>query len=283
MRSEEYFGEVRSILAHEPSPDTWLALCEALGRAPLRAWFFDQILPYVHGALARWPNALRVLPEEWLVARTLRTSRAALLSLGRVLDVHDVRFTGERLAAVLEHEETANLTELDLESCRVGARGARAILEARHLTRLERLNLDTTNLRNDAFAMIARCAHLAGVADVDLSYSHFSRVEDAMSLARSPWLSGVRILRLRHCTIPEPALDALLDAPEMAGVTHLDLAGTPCSVQHAHKLARAPWMAEVVHLDLSFTAIGSAGEDELRRSPFVTAHVRRGMDEWVSA
>ncbi|MEM1350438.1 MAG: hypothetical protein AAGI01_17895, partial [Myxococcota bacterium] len=231
----------------------------------------------------RWPSALRVLPVEWLRAQTLRTPHAALLTLARVLEVHDVRFTGERLAAVLGRQELAGLTELDLETCRVGERGARAILEATHLEHLERLDLDSTHLRNDALLMLTRCEHLSGVREVDLSYSHFSRPEDALSLARAPWLAGVCVLRLRHCSIPEPALEALLDAPQMLGVTHLDLAGTPFSTRLARKLASAPWLADLVHLDLSFTAIGSAGEDALRRSSFVTEPVLLGMDDWVSA
>ena len=78
MSIDAYFGEVRALLNQPPSSERWDDLCQWI----TIAWEEDAIqvrtqwLDYLEGALSRWPEEVKLCPEDW---RTF--SRHALYAL----------------------------------------------------------------------------------------------------------------------------------------------------------------------------------------------------------
>lgn len=59
------FGDLRSLVHADPTPQSWIALCAEVRRWPAEQ-FHDEFKPYVLHALERWPDRLRVMPPDWI-------------------------------------------------------------------------------------------------------------------------------------------------------------------------------------------------------------------------
>jgi hypothetical protein len=59
------FGDLRSLIHAAPTEQSWVALCAEVRRWPA-AQFDEELKQYVLHALERWPDALRVMPPDWV-------------------------------------------------------------------------------------------------------------------------------------------------------------------------------------------------------------------------
>ncbi|MEM1347918.1 MAG: hypothetical protein AAGI01_05120, partial [Myxococcota bacterium] len=110
---EDGFGALRSALHQTPGSSSWEQLTVLLEQ-----WSPDELderfSHYLAGALARWPDAVRRVPERWLVragegapAPYMRWARAAELGRAR----------GYALESVLVHDALRALTHLSVSGC----------------------------------------------------------------------------------------------------------------------------------------------------------------------
>ena len=84
-------SELRSLAHGEPSQGRWKKLCRALDEweDPVR---LEQVaLPYLMGALSRWPDDSRVAPQDWLI-RQLSGEEVLPLLIARKVVLRDLWF-----------------------------------------------------------------------------------------------------------------------------------------------------------------------------------------------
>lgn len=82
-RQRARFAELRSALQQPPSAEAWRQITHHLDGLSGDAQALEQATTYAEGLLARWPDALRVLPRGWLT-RMLRGVTVAQARVARV-------------------------------------------------------------------------------------------------------------------------------------------------------------------------------------------------------
>jgi hypothetical protein len=117
------FGELRSLLATQPSPHVWDALCDLLDRTP-----HDELLhlaiPYAEDHLNnRWPDHLRACPTRWLHPLQHQQPHPPLTLIRTLEDRHS---NNALLHALAQHSPTLHLTHL-LARGRINHNGAASL------------------------------------------------------------------------------------------------------------------------------------------------------------
>jgi uncharacterized protein (TIGR02996 family) len=141
-----------------------------------------------------------------------------------------------------------------------------------------KMPLQALNLDKDDFARLADVAaaeHLAGVGVLRtfFGFDHGRRVDAIKALARSPHLSGLRVLDLHQSsfTIGSTRGDVIVGTVgELANVTALEslaLGGSEIGPEGVRNLAGSPHVAKLRALDLYHNPIGAGGTRHLAESP----------------
>jgi uncharacterized protein (TIGR02996 family) len=205
------------------------------------------------------------------------------------------RFNAD-LQAVFASAHCPRLRRLELVTCQLGPRGAKALADCPHLASLTHLGLMDNYIGDEGLAALADSPYLtalrslgiglndlgpAGVealaASVSLggleelilgeTWGHYIGPAVGVALGRSPYLT-----RLRELTIYDEieALGAagLAQAPNLAGLTYLKLC-CASGPDAARALAASPYLRQLKRLDLYACWMGDEGVKALARSPIL--------------
>ncbi len=198
------------------------------------------------------------------------------------------------LQAVLASPHCPRLRRLDLVTCQLGPRGAKALADCPHLASLTHLNLldnyigdegmvalaaspylaalrnlriDLNNIGPAGIEALAASVNLAGLEDLFLGedWPHKLGPAIGVALGRSPYLTHLRELRI-HDWIEALGAEALAQAPNLAGLTYLEIPGD-IGPEGARALAGSPYLRLSKGLRLYACWIWDEGAKALARSP----------------
>ena len=206
--------------------------------------------------------------------------RVEVLSLSRAA-------SNDASAEVLANVELPSLRELRMSATSLTARGVACIMCSPRRTRLERLdvagcNIDLVELArhlheapgtpraihldlsecaraSEGVVELARGPGLAWIAGLDLHHVEIS-VEAARALARASHALALRALSINVNSLGTDGVRALLEAPWIAGVTHLNLFNQHAGDTIGPALAR---LAAIEKLDLLHEDLGERAADAL--------------------
>jgi hypothetical protein len=169
-RSDDRFGELRSLLQRAPDPQTWGELCALLDAWPEDASLTEIALPYCEAHMRGWQDAWRVAPKRW-ITRLISGHPLPTLALARRIRVHTPLIDRDRVAMITRHPALATLTHLDVSN---------------------------TQLGDGAYDLLSALAHHNTLTSLDLSYN------DELIPIFTRWLStkpaGPPLERLIFCT-----------------------------------------------------------------------------------
>jgi hypothetical protein len=151
MSWQARFGELRSLVHGQPSEAAWTALAALCDTIPTwtpdeQALWHEQGVPYMRGALARWPLALCVAPW-WDTRALLRgspTSQLFPIARALVRPRHEVT-TAEAIRMAAD-PRLAHIESIELRTVKLSAQGAAALVSSPHLTRLTALDLTNNSI-----------------------------------------------------------------------------------------------------------------------------------------
>lgn len=287
------FGEVRSIAQGEPTANQWKKLCRMLEAWEDPTSLEQVVLPYLMGALSRWPDDLRVAPEHWVtrqlggedIPALLVTRKLVLRSMwfgaaARVSEAltHSPGFancvilqiqagTGaSELVAMLDADESwlTRIKSLRFFNVDLGDELAQTLVASKNLARLEELRLDYTKLTGVTLEAIAKAPLAAslkslGLQQIDLSASH-ALLEN---LEKLPKLES---LELRSAELAVSHLDELSALRPPENLRSLSLRDNRARDQGVRALARGRFGANLKGLVLSNNQIGTAGARAIAES-----------------
>lgn len=138
---------------------------------------------------------------------------------------------------------------------------ARAVVDlARcpHLAHVAELDLSHGDLGNGGVHVLARSPHLAGVRSLDLGRNGLDD-GGARVVARSPAFPSLRALALNDNGVTADGVRAVADSPFLAGLTDLDVSGNDVSDAGVRAVAGGRATARVRSLRLAGNHVGDAG------------------------
>lgn len=160
-----------------------------------------------------------------------------------------------------------SLIHLDLFDNYVGDEGMSALAASPYLTALRTLRIDLNDLSPAGVEALAASVSLGGLEALFLGEFPPDVIGPAAGLAlgRSPYLTSLRRLEL-HDEIGAEGAAALAQSPNLAGLTYLDLrcARGPDA---ARAIAESPYLRQLKTLMLYACWIGDEGAKALARSP----------------
>jgi hypothetical protein len=244
------FGELRARLHGAPSVQSWEEIARLIDRWPDLTELEEQIIPYAAQHLARWPDSMRIAPQEWLT-RMLNGERTPGLSLVRGVVAQGMSLRDAHVARMAQLPALSQLRALDLMDNDIGPDGVRALLGAVFISTLSVLRLGDNRIGADGAQLIAHSSALQNLRALDLSNPRqAARAAYAMvrpSTNRATF--GIGSLGALH----------LAQSPWLRALEHLDLAYNTLNAAAARVLARAPISRSLVELELSYNDIGSTG------------------------
>lgn len=243
------FGELRARLHGAPNAQSWEEIVRLLDRWPDLVELEEQIIPYAAQHLARWPDSMRIAPQEWLT-RMLDGEQIAGLSLVRTMVAQGMSLRDAQVARMAQIPALKELRALDLMDNDIGPDGVRALLGAVFISTLSVLRLGDNRIGADGAQLIAHSSALQNLRALDLSNPR-QAAREAYAMVRRPSQPSIGI----------GALGALhlAQSPWLRALEHLDLAYNAINAAAARVLARAPIARSLVELELSYNAIGSTG------------------------
>jgi hypothetical protein len=220
--TQEWFGEVRSLVQPPGTEGKWQELCALLSEPEVEQER-EQWWGYVSEHLERhWPaDALRVLPG-WLERMWRGLPLPAAAGLAATLDLSHKSITDKQAKMVAMCAQLANLTTLDLSMNELGPDGARVIASSPHLRQVHTLSLARNRLELPALKMMLGVWRLNAVRALDLSGSIIHDA-GACLLAASPMLAQLQRLDLSTCHISDDGALALARSPHVRGLSWLGL------------------------------------------------------------
>lgn len=242
------FGDLRSLVHADPSPQSWIALCAEVRRWPAEQ-FHDEFKPYVLHALTRWPDRLRVMPPDWIthliegrgqgwhvtsMIRSLHLTRHAPQKVD--LPAWQATHITPQLARLAQHD-WSSLHDLTLE-LPLSVAGWRALTQAPWLRALHSLSLHQRawdDALHEAIWLDAPPLHLRALSLWCGAHTH--SVGAGLSLHQWPHL---RALSLAHAATDHGFWSGLRDAfPHLEALTLRDCMHWPDSFT---ALAQASWL-----------------------------------------
>jgi uncharacterized protein (TIGR02996 family) len=174
------------------------------------------------------------------------------------------------IAEVLEVPHIGRLRELDLERSAPGSEIARAVADCPALGGLRWLSLAFTEPDPEGLRRVLCSPHLAGVRSLDLSQSPTSRQGGVAELQRfllTP-REEYQLSPEQRGHLGDDGARRLAAAPNVAGLTELNLSGNSLSNDGVRSLADAEALRNLttLRLDENWT-VGDQGVADLARSP----------------
>jgi len=209
-------------------------------------------------------------------------------------DGHPEHRFNDDLQAVLASAHCPRLRSLQLNVCQLGPRGAKALADCPRLESLINLDLLDNYIGDEGVAALAASPHLTAVRNLRIYLNHIGPagvealaasaslggLEElylgefwphyigpaaGVALGRSPYLTHLRELRI-HDVIEALGAAALAQAPNLAGLTYLDLCYAE-GPDAARALAASPYLRQLKRLELYACDIGDEGAKALAHSP----------------
>lgn len=230
------FGDLRSLLNQNHTPQVWDQLC---------AWIstFDdeaskqRILPYIEGHLLKWSDQERMAPRAWIQS-LLNDQPVPWLFITRSIS----------LRGWVRRSWRSNKLELKAFS-------ARQELEHIHF-----IDLGHNDLHDNELAHLFNSPHLHSLIGLDLQRNALT--QDSMALlAGSPLRLQLQELSLRQNNLQDEGIDALLSKPWPA-LKKLDLNGLELKGS-ALKLLNSQQLPALELLDLGKTTFSASSLKDL--------------------
>ena len=278
---EPTFGDLRSALQRAPSPFVWDELTwilERLGSSELR----ERALPYALDHLARWPDALRVLPQRWKADLGQGQVQAAL-PIARELQFNEFGALPLDAAArwrVLEHPATAQLTRYNFHYANLSDADLIGLSHHERLRDVQALNLTSTmSVGQPGFAALFARAGLTQLRELRLG-GCLAAGQQLHALLLASWAPDLRELDLQTTRPPLELLSHVLRAAVTWGWRGLDLSNMPEVAPALEWLLSQPAVA-LESLGLATCALDEDLVQRLLRSPGLASlrHVELGRNK----
>lgn len=229
-----------------------------------------------HGAA--WAAEHGLLPHEvgWQrgCIRTVKLTPTRLDAVGarlaREVPVHRLRLREiqgrAELAGALANPLLPTVRALDLGSNELDPACAHVLSEATQLSGVTELGLSNNRLGPDVAAIFV-APHFASLEVLGLAFSQFATDDGALGedgawcLAAATQLTRLVELNLQFSQIGEPGLRALTEAPHLAGLRKLWLAGCGIDADGVRMIART--LPQLTDLDLWGNRLGPDGARHL--------------------
>ena len=186
------------------------------------------------------------------------------------LDISGTWVTPGGIGELLGSTELASLREIIAAGMDSKVRDSGAARLAGHpgLSRITHLNLDHNDIRSKGALALARSPHTGNLRVLSLRQNPIrSAGLQALAAGNFP---GLRELHLGSTKIKQDDLRALLGAPWMRQITHLNLESCGLGTAHARILAEALVSADLRVLQLWYNGIDSEGLTALAASPHLS-------------
>lgn len=273
--TQEWFGELRSLIQPPGTEGKWRQICELLADPDIeleREQWWDYVAEHLD---RHWPDEALRLPEPYYdrLWRGLPLPAAATLSC--TLDLSHQNITDKQARMIALCAQLSNLTTLNLDMNALDPNGVRVLVASPHLRQLTTLSLARNRLELPALKMMLGMWRLSAVRTLNLSGN---LVEDAGAklLAASPALAHIEVLDLSSCHIHDEGALALARSPHLKRLTQLSLGWNTFGSGALRVLAALPFPvdtrgnatdAPMQGADAAMSLARRAGEaDELRRS-----------------
>lgn len=268
------FGYLRSLTQGAPSPKRWEELCASLDPWRGQEDLYEIILPYLHGALRHWPDAMCVAPREW-IERALEGVAMPQLVIARSLNLQG-QWLGTRGATRLAQTHSlVNLRILQLYGNKLEADGLRALLSTPRFEQVHTLNLFSNDLRSQGASTLAELSNFKGLRHFGMSHNQI-RDYGFVALIACPWFEQLESLRLEGNSLGVASMTALAQL-ERSALVSLEIGSNPILIKGAQALARAPALRGLRVLDLTSAQIQDEGLMELLDSEHFDKIERWGL------
>jgi hypothetical protein len=273
--TQEWFGELRSLIQPPGTEGKWRQICELLADPEIeleREQWWDYVAEHLD---RHWPDEALQVPEP-LVERIWRgVPLPAVAGLSCTLDLSHKDLADKQARMIALCAQLNNLTALRLDMNALGPDGVRVLVASPHLRQLTTLSLARNRLELPALKMMLGMWRLSAVHTLDLS-GNLVGDEGAKLLASSPALANLTSLDLSSCRIQDEGALALARSPHLKHLTHLALGWNTFSGGVLRVLDALPFAvdtrgndtdAPMIGADAAMSVARRAGEaDELRRS-----------------
>jgi uncharacterized protein (TIGR02996 family) len=175
------------------------------------------------------------------------------------LELHWTGIGDRGLAALAQSPAVARLESLALEDNRIGLVGLTALAQARPLGGFTELDLSRNPLRDAA--MIAALAHshtVPRLRNLNLQDTNLSD-NAAAALAAAPQMAALESLRLDRNLLGGAGLGALADSPHLTRLKNLEVSRNGVGDAGVTALAQSEMLTRLTHLDLFGVGLTDAG------------------------
>lgn len=280
------FGDLRSLLNQNHTPQVWDQLC---------AWIstFDdeaskqRILPYIEGHLLKWSDKERVAPRTWIQS-LLNDQPSPWLFITRSLSMRGWDRAARRpwrkntldLKDFSKRQELAPIHFIDLGHNDLHDNEIEHLLKSPHLESLLGLDLQRNGLTQDSMALMASAPLRLQLQELSLRQNAALKDEAIAALLSQPW-PALKKLDLNGLELQGSALK-LLNEKQLPALELLDLGKTtfsPSSLKDlelptlrtllleqcelkddgANLLAAKPWLSGLEQLSLWSCSLQDAG------------------------
>ena len=262
------FGEVRSIAQGEPTANQWKKLCRMLESWEDPVSLEQVVLPYLMGALSRWPDDLRVAPEHW-VSRQLGGEDIPALLVTRKIVLRSMWFgaSANNSEALTHSPGFANCVILQIQAG-TGVSELVAMLDAKEswLTRIKSLRFFNVDLGDELAMMLLASKNLSRLEELRLDYAKLTGAT-LEALAGSPMAASLKSLGLQHIDLGDAhaALDTLEKLPKLES---LELRSAELGVDHMLELSELHPPEHLTSLSLRDNRARDQGTRALARGRF---------------
>lgn len=200
------------------------------------------------------PTGLRLRCAEWIFPDFVKFFAGAYLDELAYLDVSYNYYIGEAgtmLHCLADAPGFPKLRHLDAGSLRHTPEAIRALDGAGWARGLERLDLESCQLREECMAALAESERLLeGLESLSVRWDDLDNgvVRDMM---HRPAIASMRVLRLEHCQLGNAAATAIAESPHLVNLEVLSLRGNKIGAGGVSKLASSKNLSTVRDLDIS--------------------------------
>jgi uncharacterized protein (TIGR02996 family) len=179
------------------------------------------------------------------------------------------------LQAVLASAHCPRLRSLELNTCQLGPRGAKALADCPRLESLIHLDLCDNYVGDEGLAALAASPYLTHLRK--LSLHDYIGAQGAAALAQAPNLAGLTYLDIR-CDIGPEGARALAASPYLYQLKSLLLHGGCIGDEGVKALARSRVLANLEYLGLSSNDLTDDGARALAATPYLERLKQGGLE-----